>query len=116
MPSRRRRSLGGALVVALLCAVQAGCGIGKDHVDQSLLAHRRTPGGSAKLAELYVVRFPDVLKVQVDGCPSLSGERAVNVEGKIEVAPGDGIRVEGKTTTAIIRLLADHLNQPEDNV
>jgi protein involved in polysaccharide export with SLBB domain len=100
----------------LLCGLQAGCGIGKAHVDQSLLTHRRTPGGSAKLAELYVVRFPDVLKVQIEGRPSLSGERAVTVEGKVELAPGDGIRVEGKTPPAIARLIADHLNQPSDNV
>src|SRR5262249_10113679 len=72
--------------------------------------------GTAKLAELYVVRFPDLLKVQIEGHPSLSGEQAVNVEGKIEFTPGDSIRAEGKTTPAIARLIADHFNQPADNV
>jgi protein involved in polysaccharide export with SLBB domain len=116
MTPAQGRSLGWIAVLALICGLQAGCGIGKDQVDQSLLAHRPPEGSPARLAELYVVRFPDVLDVRIADQPALSGERPLAVDGRIDVAPGEGLRVEGKMVRGIARALADQLNLPVEDV
>jgi protein involved in polysaccharide export with SLBB domain len=100
------------LLIGIVCALQAGCGMGRPHVDQSLLEHRPSPTTPTRLAEHYAVRFPDVIEVRVTDRPSLSGERVINVEGKIELSPGDFLRVEGKSASQIADLIADHMRYP----
>ncbi len=104
-------------VLVCICALAClpGCGLFKNKLDESLLSRKPPADGAARLAEQYVVRFPDILDVQVVGRPSLCGRRALRVDGKIEWASGT-VRVEGKTAPAIARLLAEELRLPEEQV
>lgn len=99
-------------LLVMVCAFQAGCGFGKSRLDQALLNHRPPEGGTSRVGEHYLVRFPDVLDIRIAERPSMSGERPIGIEGKIELAPGDYLRVEGKTTSQIVLLIADHLRYP----
>ena len=112
----RRSSRTWLMLMAMVCALQAGCGMAREHVDQSLLAHKPPDVNASRLIDQYSVRFPDVLDIRVADRPSYSGERAINVEGKIELAPGDFLRVEGKSVSRIAQLIADHLRYPVEEV
>lgn len=93
-------------MLAPLFGLLAGCGLGKPNVDQTLLA-RKMPLVSPDGLAGYTVRFPDVLDVYVPGRPDWTGRRPLRPDGRIETIPDQSIRVEGRTTAEIGRLLAD---------
>jgi hypothetical protein len=115
MEAGRGRALAWPCLLAPLLSLLAGCGLVKSNVDQALLAHKRPLVGPDGLAG-YSVCFPDVLDVYVQGRSDWTGRRALRPDGRIEVAPGRAIRVEGRTTREIARLLADQANVPPDSV
>src|SRR5947209_7768721 len=116
MRSVRGRSLGWLCVLAALSSLLSGCRLLRPHLDQSLLKYKDSASNPTRLAEQYIVHFPDILAVQVADRPSLSGERPVRVDGRIELTPADRIRVEGKTVGALGSLLAEHLGCSSDKI
>src|SRR5205823_3067122 len=113
MEAARGRRVRWASALAPLLGLLAGCGLGRPHVDQDLLA-RQAPAGSRESAEAgYVVRFPDVLDVRVEGRPGWSGRRRVGIDGRI--GP-DGVRADGHTLPEIARLLAEKAGVPAEAV
>jgi protein involved in polysaccharide export with SLBB domain len=112
----RGRSLAWLNLLGVLCALSTGCCLFKPSLDQSLLTFKPTDTSPTRLADLYVVRFPDVLDVQVVDQPSLCGERPIRVDGRIELTPADRIRVEGKPVAAIGQLVAEHLGCRADRI
>ncbi|HYV37115.1 MAG TPA: hypothetical protein VE988_15520, partial [Gemmataceae bacterium] len=76
-------------------------------VEQNLMAYHANYRPGAGLAESYAVVCPDVLEVDIDGRPELSGPHPVGIDGRIDVAPLGRPRVEGETVVAIARQLGD---------
>lgn len=102
-------------LLAPLFGLLAGCGLGRPAVDQTLLA-RKLPATPPALLAGYVVRFPDVLNLFVPGRPDWSGRRPLRPDGRIEVAAGVEVRVEGRTTPAIAALVAARAGVGPDRV
>jgi protein involved in polysaccharide export with SLBB domain len=71
----------------------AGCA----HVDRELLADGGQTGRNVGVDENYAVSCPDELEVTVGGQPHWSGRRPIGPDGRIEVAPNQSVRVEGRT-------------------
>src|SRR5262245_42328789 len=99
------RALGWPWALAPLVALLAGGCLGRPRVDQDLLAPQ-VAGSNAGLATGYVVHFPDILDIQVEGRPDSSGRRPVHIDGRIAAGPA-GIRAEGHTIPEIAHSLAD---------
>src|SRR5260370_23887279 len=115
MEAGRGRALGWPCLLAPLLALLGGCGLCKSNIDQTLLARKMplvNPDGLAG----YSVRFPDVIDVFVKGRPEWTGRRPLRPDGRIEVSAGRAIRVEGRTTREIARLLADEAGVALDSV
>jgi protein involved in polysaccharide export with SLBB domain len=102
-------------LLAPLFGLLAGCGLGRPAVDQTLLA-RKLPAAPPAIRASYVVHFPDVLDVVVAGRPDWSGRRPLRPDGCIEAAAGIELRVEGRTTAIIARLLAQRAGVGPDRV
>lgn len=83
----------------------AGCAGGPTLHDQALLADKELP--AAQVGPPYTVACPDVLDVTVDGRPDLSGPQEVGPDGCIQFGPVGRVRVEGLTTVAAARVLAE---------
>src|SRR6266542_1656996 len=108
------RALGWPYVLAPLVALLAGGCLGRPRIDQDLLA-RKVAVNSPALATGYVVHFPDVLDVQVEGRPDWSGRRPVHIDGRIDAGPA-GVRAEGHTVPEIARSLAEQAGVPLEAV
>ena len=54
----------------------------------------------------YLVRYPDILEVQVAARPDCSGLRAVDVDGGVRLAEGIEVSAAGRSAPAIARLAA----------
>jgi len=57
--------------------------------------------------EVYRVGCPDVLEVQIEGRPELSGRRCVGPDGRIDLGGLGRLRVEGQAISDITRSLAE---------
>jgi protein involved in polysaccharide export with SLBB domain len=114
-PGQGRR-LGWLFVLAPLFSGLAGCALGSRHLDQTLLAHKLPAAGPERFASSYLVRFPDILDIQVKGAPNLSGSRPLAVDGRVEVRPGIRLRVENQTTSEIASLLANQFGLPRGRI
>lgn len=115
MEVARGRRLAWPCLLAPLFVGAVGCGLGRQAVDQTLRA-RQPPTVAPDALAGYVVRFPDVLDVYVPGRPDWSGRRPLRPDGRIEVAPGTEVRVEGRTPAAVARALGDRASVPPDRV
>jgi protein involved in polysaccharide export with SLBB domain len=107
------RAPGWPCLLAPLLGLLSGCALGKSNVDQALLARKvslANPDGPAG----YSVRFPDVLDVYVRDRPEWTGRRPLRPDGCIAVTAGRSLRVEGRTTREIARLLAEEAGVTPD--
>ena len=87
---------GPGLVLVLL----AGCG----HVpgiDRALLADHDPASHRGDVSARYVVHCPDALSFRIDGRPDWSGDRLVGADGRVWLAPGVSVRVDGLTVPQI---------------
>jgi protein involved in polysaccharide export with SLBB domain len=87
----------------------AGCTLSRPPLDRELMAEKGGRARNEGVAECYSVYCPDVLAVAVTGRPDLSVRRTVGADGQIAVARGKRLRVEGRSTAEIARLIAQQL-------
>ncbi len=105
------RSTWKAWLVALLLT---GCATNRASVEKHLMADRAGARNDG-VSEQYVVGCPDVLEVQIPQRPELSGQFAVQVDGRIDLGDYGRPRVEGQPLTDIARLLAAETgSEPEE--
>jgi protein involved in polysaccharide export with SLBB domain len=108
-----RRSL--RLWLPLLQVVLAGCAADRSHLNQALLADRDAAHRRAVSAN-YLVGFPDVLSISIHNHPQISGLHEVGADGRIDLGELGRLRIEGKSSEAIMQLLALSLNQPAESI
>jgi len=89
---------------------------GGAHVEQNLMADKRTTTREGGAAESYAVGCPDVLEIMVLNRPDLSGRFTVGPDGRIELELLGRPRVEGRTVPEVTRLLASQAGIPPGQV
>jgi protein involved in polysaccharide export with SLBB domain len=89
-----------------LC-LAAGCAALGHHLDEAVQADRRESFFSDALAEGYRPRCPDILQVTIAGQPECSGQRAIGVDGRINLGNGEQPRVENLSLPMISRKVAE---------
>ncbi len=114
MEADRGRLLRRAWVLAPLCGLLAGCGLGLPQVDRELLARKAPDGPPPDRTPGYVAHFPDVLDVHVDTAPEWSGRMPLGIDGRL--GPGNGIRAEGHTLPEIAGLVAERTGVAPEQV
>lgn len=102
--------------LGLLLGLAAGCGGSRSHVDQALLANPGQVARSEGVADRYVVHWPDVLEVAVAGRPELTGRRAVELDGQIDLGAAGRLRGEGLVVSDIARGVTELTDVPLDRV
>src|SRR5262245_63348378 len=80
----------------------SGCAAGRPHLRHALRVDARPPDPEAR----YAVRCPDLLDVQVTNRPDLSGPRPVGADGRIALADGRALRVDGLTAAEVAAAVA----------
>jgi protein involved in polysaccharide export with SLBB domain len=100
--------------VLLLCLI--ACAAPRSQIQRTLNAGGDTAPEIPSAAEAYGAACPDVLEIQVQDRPGLSGRRRVGPDGRIDVAELGRLRVEGQPTSEIARRLARVAGLPEDAV
>src|SRR5581483_2773869 len=103
-PGEARSSWG--FLPALLLAALAGCATDRARVEKSLMAERSPSAVSAGVSEQYLVGCPDVIELQVPNRPELSGNHAVEPDGRIALGEYGRLRVEGQPLMEIARQVA----------
>jgi protein involved in polysaccharide export with SLBB domain len=71
---------------------------------------------SQGVAGQYHIGCPDVLEVTVEGRPEYSGRCAVGPDGRVELGPLGGVRVEGRPAEEAARLVAAEARLPAGRV
>lgn len=116
MHSGRGRSLWWAGLLASTLAVAAGCVSNRAQIDQAVLARRPPAAYLQQVANAYQVRCPDVLAVEVAGLPQYSGPHRIGPDGRIDLGDSCQPRVDGGTTPEIVRVVAELLSVPPEQV
>jgi protein involved in polysaccharide export with SLBB domain len=98
---KRRTSLPGPILGGLLLVLAGGCAADRPQLERALLADRNPAAHGEDTDRHYRVRCPDVLEIEVAGAPDWSGPRRVGADGRIGLAGGKRLRVDGQTLPAI---------------
>lgn len=113
MSSGERGSSGWAAHgLGLALCLLAGCAGGGPELNRALMAERPPPAPAAEAVRDYALGCPDVLLIDVPGRPDLSGRKAVDAEGRIDLGELGRLRVEGRTAAQVARYLADIAETP----
>jgi hypothetical protein len=108
--------LGRLLGLFALCLLLAGCAGPRGAFRRALRTDFVAAAHPQDLAALYQVHTPDVLEVRVTARPDCCGRRAVRIEGEIDLAPGEPLRVGGLPARQIAARIAKRLRVPESQV
>jgi polysaccharide export outer membrane protein len=102
----------GPCLLAGLLALPAGCAFRRARLERSLLTDRHPPAHTHDLEARYAVHCPDVLAIQVQDRPDLSGPHPVGPDGRIDLGPAGRPRVDGLTAPRIAAQFARDLEIP----
>src|SRR5437763_14721838 len=95
MEAARGRALAWPCVLVPLAFLLAGC-LGRSGVDRDLMARKAPAASGTGVSPGYVVHFPDILDVRIEGHPEWSGRFSVRIDGRIAAGP-PGVRPQGRT-------------------
>jgi protein involved in polysaccharide export with SLBB domain len=94
----------------------AGCGASRAHLEKALLTDHNPAAHARDIEAYYPVHCPDVLDIQVAGRPSCCGSRRVGADGRITLADGATLRVDGLAPPAVGRAVARWAEVPAEKV
>jgi len=104
------------LTLGLTVSLLVGCASGPPRFDQALLADQGTDVRNQGVVQAYRVFCPDVLEIRIAGRPDLSGWRAIDAEGRIDLGRLGRLRVEGHTAPQVVRLLSEETGIPPPQI
>lgn len=90
-----------------LTLLLGGCATSRGPIERALQRQDPPPAQAVQFAEAYTVNCPDVLAIEVETRPELSGHREVGPDGRIQLGTLGRLRVEGQTVAEVSRRLAD---------
>jgi len=93
-----------------------GCAVTKGKVEKNLMNGKNFDSGNPGVADRYVVACPDVLEIEVEGRPDLSGAFAIGPDGRIHLDEEHSPRVEGHTPPEIAQTVAEHMGEDQDQI
>jgi protein involved in polysaccharide export with SLBB domain len=80
------------------------------------MADKGTTSRNQGVVQAYHVFCPDVLLIQVTGRPELSGRRAIDPDGRIDLGKLGRLRIEGRSLPQVTNLLSDETGIPADRI
>jgi protein involved in polysaccharide export with SLBB domain len=89
-------------------ALLAGCGTDQARLSRALLADRNPAAHGGEVDRHYQVHCPDVLTVAVEGVTPAAVSVPVAADGRMALAEGGFIRVDGLSTPEIAHAVAQH--------
>jgi polysaccharide biosynthesis/export protein len=95
------------LTLGLLVSLLVGCASGPPRFDQSLMADQGAAERNQGVIQAYHVFCPDVLEIRIAGQPDLSGWRAIDAEGRIDLGRLGKLRVEGRSLSQVVQLFSE---------
>jgi len=104
------------LTWGLMVSLLVGCASGPPRFDQALLADQGAAVRNQGVIQAYHVFCPDVLEIRIAGRPDLSGWRAIDAEGRIDLGRFGRLRVEGRTVPQVVRLLSEESGIPPTQI
>jgi protein involved in polysaccharide export with SLBB domain len=116
MPPGKGRSRWGIGLVGLFLPLVIGCAASRPQLERALLADRTPAAHGDDADRLYRVHCPDVLELDVAGVPAWSGPRPVGADGRIDLAGGKRLRVDGRTLPKIAADVAVLARVPPERV
>src|SRR5262249_6129010 len=93
-------------VPGVLCVLLAGCALGHHQVDKAMQTENGSAARSTSAVDRYCLACPDVLELHIETRPDLSGQRAIGVDGRIDLGEVGRLRVEGLTVQETADTLA----------
>jgi protein involved in polysaccharide export with SLBB domain len=94
------------LLLALTLLLHApGCAKDRDAVGKNLM-HQHADLGSEGVEQRYRVGCPDVIEVCFPERPEFAGPHEIGPDGRIDLGEYGKLRIEGRTTPEIVKLLA----------
>ena len=102
------------LVSLLLCT--HGCTSTNQRLDDRLAVEARKPPPPGTTNDQYLVQYPDVIEVTLEGPSTGSWRFPVGLDGRIDCGPSQAIRVEGQPVERIARGLEECLHLPAGKV
>lgn len=90
-------------------ALLLGCVTPHQRMEQTLLGDRNPAAHARDLYQHYRVCYPDQLVIAVAGRPDCSGNRPVELDGRVALTPLLRLSVDGRPTPEIARLIARQL-------
>jgi protein involved in polysaccharide export with SLBB domain len=97
-------------------ALAAGCAVHKPHVDEAMRSDSIAEGASGGTPQQYIIESPDVLEVSIPGKTAGAVRCAVNLDGRLDLAPVNFCRVEGQTLPQIRETLSTVTGGPASGV
>ena len=104
------------LTLGLLASLLVGCASGPPRFDQALMADPGAAGRNHGVIHAYHVFCPDILEIRITGRPELSGWRAVDAEGRIDLGRLGRLRVEERSPSQIVQLLSEETGFPASQI
>ncbi|MFL5244909.1 MAG: polysaccharide biosynthesis/export family protein [Gemmataceae bacterium] len=90
-----------ALVALLLCSL--GCRSINQRLKEDSAVLARKPPAAGLTSDQYLVQYPDVIEVTLEGPSPGTWRFPVELDGRIACGPSQGVRVEGQTVERIAR-------------
>ncbi|HWG41492.1 MAG TPA: hypothetical protein VN688_01815 [Gemmataceae bacterium] len=94
----------------------SGCATNRVHLQQAMLANTPPPAHLLEIANEYHARCPDVLQVDITGLPHYSGPQRISPDGCINLGDAGRPSVDGETTPAIVRTVAQTIGVAPEQV
>src|SRR2546425_368949 len=95
-----------ALLMALPMLLHApGCVQDRASVEKNLMA-QQSEERNRGVAERYRVGCPDVIELDISQRPEFTGRHAISADGRIDLGDYGKLRVEGRTTPEIAKVVA----------
>jgi protein involved in polysaccharide export with SLBB domain len=104
------------LTLGLLVSLLVGCASGPPRFDQALMADQGAAARNQGVIQAYHVFCPDILEIRIAGQPELSGWRAIDAEGRIDLGRLGKLRVEERSPSQIVQLLSEENGIPADQI
>jgi len=80
------------------------------------MAYQGAATRNPAVVQAYHVFCPDVLEIRVVGRPDLSGWRAIDSDGRIELGKLGRLRVEGRSLPQVVNILSEEIGIPTDRI
>lgn len=103
-------------VLVGLSLLLVGCAGQHTRLVRALREDTNPAAHTRDLEEQYLLRSPDVLRVEIEGWPDCSGEREIDIDGRLVLVDDLAVVADGLTVSRLCRRIARKLRVAESAV